>query len=66
MGYNINGGHIIYGRLTWRGARHMLEDEEGPKGMGPVTRSSREQMAGEEAVEKGAPRQYHTIPDPPH
>jgi hypothetical protein len=52
MGYNGNGEHIIYGRLTWKGAGQMLEDEEGPKGMNPVTRSSGEQMAGEETIEK--------------
>jgi hypothetical protein len=52
IGYNGNGGHIIYGRLTWKGAGEMLEDEEGPKGMGSITRSSGEQMAGEEVVEK--------------
>jgi hypothetical protein len=36
----------------WKGAGQMLEDEEGPKGTGPITRSSGEHMAGEETVEK--------------
>jgi hypothetical protein len=52
MGYNGNGGHIIYGRLTWKGVGQMSEDKEGPKGMGPITQSSGEKMAREEAVEK--------------
>jgi hypothetical protein len=30
----------------------MSEDEEGPKRTGPIMRSSGENMAGEEAVEK--------------
>jgi hypothetical protein len=51
-GYNGNGGHIIYGRLTWKGAGQISEDEERPKRMGPITRSSGEQMVGEEMVEK--------------
>jgi hypothetical protein len=51
-GYNGNGGHIIYGGLTWKGARQMLEDKEGPKKTGHVTRSSGEQMAGEKMVQK--------------
>jgi hypothetical protein len=48
MGYNGNGEHIIYGRLTWKGAGQMSEGEEGPKETGPVSRSSGEWMAGEE------------------
>jgi hypothetical protein len=51
-GYNANGGHIIYGRLTWKGVGQMSEDEEGPKGTGPITWSSGEHMAGKETVEK--------------
>jgi hypothetical protein len=51
-GCNGNGGHIIYGRMTWKEVGQMLEDEEGPKGMSPITRSSGENMAREEVVEK--------------
>jgi hypothetical protein len=40
--YNGNGGHIIYGRLTWRAAGQMSEDVEGPKGTSPIMWSSGE------------------------
>jgi hypothetical protein len=42
MGYTGNGGHIIYGGMMWKGVRQMSEDEEEPKEMGHVTRSSGE------------------------
>jgi hypothetical protein len=71
-GYNGNGGHIIYGGMTWKGAGQMSEDEEGPKEMGHVTRSSGEQMAGEKMVQKvtrqeGGPTSipHHSGPPPP-
>jgi len=71
-GYNGNRGHIIYEGLTWKEAGHMSEDEEGPKEMGHVMRSSGEQMAGEKMVQKatrqeGGPTSipHHSIPPPP-
>jgi hypothetical protein len=49
----------------------MSEDEEGPKGMGPITRLSGEQMAGEKVVQKetrqeGGPTSipHHSGPPP--
>jgi hypothetical protein len=71
-GYNGNRGHIIYEGLTWKEAGQMSEDEEGPKEMGHVTRSSGEQMAGEKMVQKatrqeGGPTSipHHSGPPPP-
>jgi hypothetical protein len=72
MGYNGNGGHIIYGRLTWKGVGQMSEDERGQREWALSRGQVENNMAGEETVEKatrqeGGPTSipHHSIPPPP-